>query len=182
MNESKKEISQWEPSATIPKFIIDRVAKEKGFTKHKIENILKGVEALELKRNGATNADIKKKLKLNSVSIVDSLIATVLRFYGERTIAEMRTDCNSKYERLLLSIEPKAYNGDRDSIKTMLTILKDQRSLFGLDAPAKVSVDVTNTPNEMFKLTFGNVIDAEVIEEIEKEIEEEIEQDDSFNE
>lgn len=138
-------------------------------------------KALTLRNAGATWKQVAERLGC-SVAKAQSTVRAALR----EVIAESAEDMIARQRSVLLDIQranyKRAMDGDVDATRLILSSLEREAKLFGLDAPTRVSVGVSDVefaertaslieslglepPRELLRSRSSAVLDVEVVDE-----------------
>lgn len=135
------------------------------------------VEAMSLRMAGLTYEQIAERLKVSS-SRAEQLVNDTLAAAENTQVARMRDLEGQRLDRAQAAIWTQVIEGDVKAVDAFLRISQRRARMFGLDQPAKVSLDVSvrtemmNALADLERVVLGEVVhgaagDADDLREIE---------------
>ncbi len=106
------------------------------------QDSIRRVEALSLRLAGLSYAQIAERLDTTKAAAEDMVTRTLSRVEN-RAADEMRELEGSRLDRAQAAIWTKVLDGDLRAVATFLRLSERRAVLFGLNAPTKISLNVT---------------------------------------
>ena len=105
-----------------------------------IANKDKAVQALALRKTGATYEQIANALGYGNRSAAHRAVQRLLKAHEVEGVDELRKLEDSRLDEMLFAIYKIAKSGDLGAIDRILRIAERRAKLWGLDAPAKTEI------------------------------------------
>jgi hypothetical protein len=118
------------------------MGRGKGESKHsprRINALERAINALELRKGGASYKNIAEKLGYRTASAAYRAIDRALKKTLQEPTEQVRRLELERLDRLYLSVWAKAKGGDLMAIERALQISARRSKLLGLDAPTKIA-------------------------------------------
>ncbi len=100
------------------------------------------MQALDLRKSGASFAAIAQALNYASPSGAHKAVMSAIKKVLREPAEEVRTLELERLDRLQMAAWTKAIKGDLRAIDAVLRIMKRRAELLGLDAPARINVEM----------------------------------------
>jgi DNA-binding CsgD family transcriptional regulator len=109
------------------------------------------VQALELRKAGATYGEIGRQLGISASSAHRAIARAVERITDESSELAIETRRMEliRLDAMQLALWTDARKGDAEAIRTLLRIMERRARYLGLDAPTEVVADVTHHSSEI---------------------------------
>jgi hypothetical protein len=118
----------------------------------RIEAAEKHVEALQLRKAGATYQQIADTLGYSSISGAEKAVKTALAGMIHEPAAELIILERSRLDALLMAVWGQAVKGNQGAIDRALRIMERRARLLGLDAPVRTDVTVNTWEDKVIAL------------------------------
>jgi len=123
------------------------------------------IKAIEMRAEGIDWKVITTELGYKQVGSVKTKVEAYINEHLDSSIEIYRNVIGTRLEMMSLAIKARADNGDITAINAQLKITDQAAKLYGLNAPDKQLVGhIDLTPENLFELTFGKAIEAQVTE------------------
>lgn len=109
--------------------------------------------ALRLRRDGMEYADIARRLNYSGKSGAWKAVATALKKHVAENVDALRIVEGMRLDALQSAVWEAALGGDVAAVRAALAVSERRSKLYGLDAPARTSVDVWQPEIDFSKLT-----------------------------
>ncbi len=113
-------------------------------TPQAIANRDKAVQALALRKTGATYEQIAAHLGYSNRQSANRAVLRLLAAHEAENVADLRTLENMRLDDLLFAVYKAAKSGDLGAIDRALRIAERRAKLWGLDAPVKQEISGTD--------------------------------------
>lgn len=130
----------------------------------KAQDLIVGAKIMDAVSAGASIAAAAEREKITEDAATRLLHAEFRRFY-EQNASQREELVGRELRKLELLEKPffrKALQGDEKAADRVLAIIKARRDMLGLDAAAKVSVEISAVDDALANLV--NIIDGEVVQ------------------
>jgi DNA-binding Lrp family transcriptional regulator len=111
-------------------------------SKRRLEAHQRAVQALELRKAGATYDTIAARLGVTRTAVIN-MVRRMLQETAAAPAAEVRELELHRLDTMILGLWQQARSGDVQAIDRVLKIMDRRASYLGLDAPKQVRVDIT---------------------------------------
>lgn len=108
----------------------------------RVESRAKAIQALELRKAGATYETIATRLSVTKAAAF-KMVTTLLAETAAQPAAEVRELEIHRLDAMILGLWRAATAGDVSAIDRVLKIMDRRAAYLGLDAPKQVRVDIT---------------------------------------
>jgi hypothetical protein len=117
-------------------------------------------QALELRKSGATYAQIRDAVGYRSTASAYQAVVSALRELTREPAEEVLRLELARLDRLLLAVWPRAIQGDDRAIRSAVAVLERRAKLLGLDAPARVELEPVRVVTvRLFEEAHQDVVD-----------------------
>ena len=109
----------------------------------KAKRIAEQKEALDLRKSGATYAEISDQLELSEATAwrrVQSSLKAIAKLTAKEAEV-VKTLELARYDFYLRSLDPKIREGDEKAIRVAVVVSERRARLLGLDEPSKITID-----------------------------------------
>lgn len=130
----------------------------------KAQDLIVGAKIMDAVAAGASIAAAAERAEV-SYEVADRLLHEEFRRFYEQNASQREELVGRELRKLELLERPffrKALQGDEKAADRCLAIIKQRREILGLDAAAKVSVEISAVDDALARIV--NIVDGEVVE------------------